>query len=167
MSDPTRERSRSPEPGTGGAGGDGGDEPNHHHHHHDPQGGGGDDTGGDDGVDGIKLYVGNLDYATDETKLRNEFGAFGTVTDVFLPVERGTQRPRGFGFVTMKHRTDAENAISKLDQSQLDGRTIRVNESRPKGSGGGGKGGSGFNAAGKEDVRCPCFCCVCVLRLAL
>ena len=44
-----------------------------------------------------RLYVGNLDYATDETKLRDEFGQFGTVTDVFLPVERSTQRPRGFG----------------------------------------------------------------------
>jgi RNA recognition motif-containing protein len=141
MSDPPRERSRSPEPG-------GGDD-NNHHAASDPQGGGDD---GGDAVDGIKLYVGNLDYATDEAKLRSEFGAFGTVTDVFLPVERGTQRPRGFGFVTMKHRSDAENAISKLDQSQLDGRTIRVNESRPKGSGGGG-GRSGFNAAGKEDVR--------------
>jgi len=91
------------------------------------------------------------------------------VSEVFLPVERGTQRPRGFGFVTMETREAAENAISKMDQSQLDGRTVRVNESRPKGSappaggGGGGSGGGarplgpggagGFNAAGKEDVK--------------
>ncbi|GAX27224.1 poly(U)-binding-splicing factor PUF60 [Fistulifera solaris] len=103
-------------------------------------------------AEGIKLYIGNLDYATDEAKLRQEFSAFGTVTDVFLPTERGTSRPRGFGFVTLATREAAEEAISKMDQSQLDGRTIRVNESRPKGSGGSG-GGSGFNAAGKPDVK--------------
>jgi hypothetical protein len=89
-----------------------------------------------------------LSTATDEAKLRQEFSAFGTVTDVFLPTERGTSRPRGFGFVTLATREAAEEAISKMDQSQLDGRTIRVNESRPKGS-----GGSGFNAAGKPDVK--------------
>lgn len=93
--------------------------------------------------------------ATDEQKLRDEFGKFGTVTEVFLPVERGTQRPRGFGFVTMADRNSAEQAISKMDQSQVDGRTVRVNESRPKGAskplGPGGSGG--FNASGKEDVK--------------
>lgn len=86
--------------------------------------------------------------------MRDEFSQFGEVTDVFLPVERGTSRPRGFGFVTMKTREAAEDAISKMDQSQLDGRTIRVNESRPKGSkAGGGGGSSGFNSSGKEDVK--------------
>lgn len=97
--------------------------------------------------------------ATDEARLREEFGKFGAVTEVFLPTERATQRPRGFGFVTLQTREAAENAISKLDQSQLDGRTIRVNESRPKGSGpsGGGPrgpgGGSGFNSSGKDEVK--------------
>lgn len=96
--------------------------------------------------------------ATDENRLRDEFGQFGTVTDVFLPMERGTQRPRGFGFVTLSTRAAAENAISKMDQAQLDGRTIRVNESRPKGSAGdrrglGPGGAGGFNSAGKEDVK--------------
>jgi RNA recognition motif-containing protein len=97
--------------------------------------------------------------ATDEQRLRDEFGNFGTVTDVFLPMERGTQRPRGFGFVTLSSRAAAESAISKMDQAQLDGRTIRVNESRPKGErappgrGLGPGGAVGFNAAGKEDVK--------------
>lgn len=94
--------------------------------------------------------------ATDEAKLREEFAQFGTVTDVFLPIERGTQRPRGFGFVTLATREAAESAISKMDQAQLDGRTLRVNESRPKGlrapdAAGGAAGG--FNAAGSEDVK--------------
>jgi RNA recognition motif-containing protein len=99
--------------------------------------------------------------ATDEARLREEFSKFGTVTEVFLPTERSTQRPRGFGFVTLQTREAAENAISKLDQSQLDGRTIRVNESRPKGSGPSGDSGrpsgpggsGGFNSGGKEEVK--------------
>ena len=94
--------------------------------------------------------------ATDENRLREEFSQFGTVTEVFLPTERGTSRPRGFGFVTLSTRDAAEKAISKMDQAQLDGRTIRVNESRPKGErrGGMGPGGAGsFNAAGKEEVK--------------
>jgi cold-inducible RNA-binding protein len=143
-----RERSRSPDGGDGG----------HQQQDHDQHNGGDDDNGnnGDDGgpTDGVKLYVGNLDYATDQEKLKEEFSQFGTVTDVFLPVEKGTQRPRGFGFVTLSERSAAENAISKMDQSQLDGRTIRVNESRPKGTSGplGPGGHGGFNSAGKEEV---------------
>jgi cold-inducible RNA-binding protein len=132
-----RDRSRSPDPPANG-----GD---------DYQGGGGGGGSSDPTGDEVKLYVGNLDYATNEKKLREEFGQFGEVTDVFLPVERSTSRPRGFGFVTMATRAAAESAISKLDQAQVDGRTIRVNESRPKGEGP-SRGGSGFNAAGKEEV---------------
>lgn len=108
--------------------------------------------------------------ATDEPRLREAFGEFGNVTDVFLPMERGTSRPRGFGFVTFADRTAAEAAIAKMDQSQLDGRTIRVNESKPRGEGpadfsrGGGGGGGrgaalgpggvgGFNPQGREEVK--------------
>lgn len=156
-----RERSRSPDPASSGGGGGADDHNNSNNNHNETSNGGGGGGGNEPSGDEIKLYVGNLDYATDETKLRDEFGQFGTVTDVFLPVERGTSRPRGFGFVTMGNRASAESAISKLDQSQLDGRTIRVNESRPKGesapggaAGGGGRGGGGgFNAAGNADVR--------------
>mmetsp|Transcript_10346 Transcript_10346/g.19353 ORF Transcript_10346/g.19353 Transcript_10346/m.19353 type:complete len:364 (+) Transcript_10346:85-1176(+) len=125
--------------------------------------GGGDDYhthdngGGDSGVQEVKLYVGNLDYDTNENKLREVFSAFGTVTDVFLPTERGTQRPRGFGFVTLAGRPAAEEAIAKMDQAQLDSRTIRVNESRPRGEGaddGRGPGGrGGFNPTGAENVK--------------
>ena len=80
------------------------------------------------------------------------------MTDVFLPMDRGTSRPRGFGFVTLADRASAEAAISKMDQSQLDGRTIRVNESKPRGEGpadrGLGPGGKGgFNPSGREEVK--------------
>mmetsp|Transcript_17963 Transcript_17963/g.40811 ORF Transcript_17963/g.40811 Transcript_17963/m.40811 type:complete len:345 (-) Transcript_17963:650-1684(-) len=116
----------------------------------------GDDAGGKSEEES-KLYVGNLSYDTNEERLREEFGNFGTVTDVFLPMERGTGRPRGFGFVTMSTLAAAQESISKLDQSQLDGRTIRVNESKPRGEGfGGGRGGGpggGFNAAGASEVK--------------
>jgi len=124
-------------------------------------------SGGGEDSEGVKLYVGNLDYSTDEPKLRESFGEFGNVKDVFLPMDRMTSRPRGFGFVTFDDRAAAESAISKMDQSQLDGRTIRVNESKPRGEGpadfarGGGRGGAGlgpggvggFNPQGHDEVK--------------
>ncbi len=73
-------------------------------------------------------------------------------------MQRDTQRPRGFGFVSIAGRDAAEKAISAMDQSQLDNRTIRVNESRPRGEGpadqGRGPGGrGGFNSQGRSDVK--------------
>jgi RNA recognition motif-containing protein len=75
-------------------------------------------------------------------------------------MERGTQRPRGFGFVTLATRKAAEEAISKMDQAQLNGRMIRVNESKPRGEGpadrdrGIGPGGAGgFDAVGNKEVK--------------
>merc|ERR1719410_2819991 len=152
----SRSRSRSPDRNDNQHEGDNGNSG-------PPQDQGGDNGGGDE----VKLYIGNLDYSTDENRLREEFSNFGTVTDVFLPMERGTNRPRGFGFVTLSTRKAAEDAISKMDQSQLDGRTIRVNESKPRGQGpsefrGGGRGGDSnfgpggggnFNPSGKEEVK--------------
>ena len=103
-------------------------------------------------------FKSNVCIATDENRLREEFSSFGTVTDVFLPMDRASNRPRGFGFVTLSTRKSAEDAIAKMDQSQLDGRTIRVNESKPRGEGPprggmGPGGGGGFNSAGKEEVK--------------
>jgi len=74
---------------------------------------------------------------------------------VYLPKDRDSNRPRGFGFVTYLNRSSAEEAINKLDQTQLDGRTIRVNESRPRGEGGarGPPGGGSFNASGRDVVK--------------
>ena len=92
--------------------------------------------------------------ATDENKLRDTFGGFGNVTDIFLPVHRDSGRPRGFGYVSFETRAAAEEAISKMDQTELDSRTIRVNESRPKGEDGdfrspGGRGAGGRGAGGR------------------
>ena len=94
--------------------------------------------------------------ATDENKLRKAFGEFGKVTDVFLPIDRESSRPRGFGFVSFETRAAAEEAISKMDQTELDSRTIRVNESRPKGDDGNSRssgGLGGFNPTGAADVK--------------
>jgi len=107
--------------------------------------------------EGVKLYVGNLSYSTDESRLRDEFGRFGGITDVFLPLDKFSSRPRGFGFVSFETREAAEEAISKMDGTELDGRVIKVNEPRPRGEGGGGGRGSGRGYGGsnsnKEEIK--------------
>ena len=100
----------------------------------------------------VKLYLGNLSYDTDEARIQEKFREAGTVNEVFLPIDRQTQRVRGFGFCTMANRSDAEKAIQMFDGSDLDGRMIKVNESKPKGQGGPGGQGS-FNSSGAAEVK--------------
>jgi RNA recognition motif-containing protein len=89
----------------------------------------------------LKIYVGNLSFDTSEDGLRNAFAAHGEVEDVALITGRDTGRPRGFAFVTMPDSA-ARNAIDAMNGQDLDGRTLNVNEARPKtGRGGGGGGG--------------------------
>lgn len=92
------------------------------------------DSGGGGGQPhaSVALYVGNLDYGTTEDGLHGEFSKFGPVVSVSIPIDRSNNRPKGYGFVTMANRQDAEDAIVKLDQSEFQGRTIRVSESRPR-----------------------------------
>merc|ERR1719223_1183411 len=162
MSERSKSRSRSRSPGRNGN--SGAPPANGSYQENGGGSGGGDQNYGSNGNMGgqeeVKLYVGNLDYDTNEDALRQEFGNFGEVTDVFLPMERGTQRPRGFGFVTLASRPAAEKAIAEMDQRELHGRTIRVNESKPRGEGpadqgrGFGPGGrGGFNASGRPEVK--------------
>ena len=87
-----------------------------------------------------KIYVGNLPYSATEDELRELFAAHGEVNSVSLVNDRETGRPRGFGFVEMASE-DAEGAIQALDGSQMGGRTLKVNEARPRENGGGGGGG--------------------------
>jgi cold-inducible RNA-binding protein len=92
----------------------------------------------------MKLYVGNLSFSTTEEALQNEFSALGQVEEVAVITDRDTGRPRGFAFVTMNNDSEARAAIESLNGTELDGRTITVNEARPKtGAGGGGGGGRG------------------------
>lgn len=90
-----------------------------------------------------KLYVGNLAFATTEDQIAELFAQFGTVDSVNLITDRDTGRSKGFAFVEMSSREEAQEAISQLDGSSLDGRPLTVNEARPKveRSGGGGFGG--------------------------
>lgn len=85
-----------------------------------------------------KLYIGNLAYRTREEQLRDLFGQYGTVLDVYLPMDRETGRMRGFGFVEMNTDEEAQAAIRALDGYDLDGRQIRVNEAQERAGGGGG-----------------------------
>ena len=85
-----------------------------------------------------KIYVGNLAFSSTEQELRDLFGEHGTVSSVALVTDRETGQPRGFGFVEMEN--GADKAISQLDGKQVGGRTLKVNEARPRESGGGGGG---------------------------
>jgi cold-inducible RNA-binding protein len=91
------------------------------------------------------IFVGNLSFNTKEEELRQLFEPFGQVDRVSILTDRDTGRSRGFGFVEMSNNDDGEKAITALNGSQLGGRTINVNEARPKtdrGSGGGRDRGS-------------------------
>ena len=95
----------------------------------------------------MKIYVGNLSFSSTEESIEAAFAAFGTVSEVHIVTDRETGRPRGFGFVTMASDDDARAAIAAMNGTELDDRTLNVNEARPKREGGGGdRGGSGGGA---------------------
>jgi cold-inducible RNA-binding protein len=90
------------------------------------------------------IFVGNLNFNTSEDELRQLFEAYGQVDRVSIMTDRETGRSRGFGFVEMSSSEDGEKAITALNGSQVGGRTLNVNEARPKperSTGGGGRGG--------------------------
>ena len=84
-----------------------------------------------------KLYVGNLSFKTTEDELRSAFGQFGSVTDVYVAMDKMTGRPRGFAFVTMGTADEAKMAAEKINGVDLGGRALTVNEARPKEEGAG------------------------------
>ena len=86
----------------------------------------------------MKIYVGNMSYSTTEDQLRTKFEEFGAVEEVTIVTDRDTGRPRGFGFVTMTSSDEANAAISALNETDVDGRTVKVNEARPRRDSGGG-----------------------------
>jgi cold-inducible RNA-binding protein len=97
---------------------------------------------------GRKLYVGNLPYETGETELQELFGQCGSVDTVRIMRDVATGRARGFGFVEMSTDEEAQTAIAKLNQYQLGGRALTVNESRPKAEYAGGGFGRSSDAGG-------------------
>ena len=88
-----------------------------------------------------KLYVGGLPYSVTEDKLQEIFSAHGTVESARVITDRFTGRSRGFGFVEMSNEEEAQTAIDSLNGSDLDGRSLTVNEARPQENRGGGGGG--------------------------
>ena len=106
----------------------------------------------------MNIYVGNLPYSATEEDIRALFEPYGQVTRANIVMDRDTGRPRGFGFVEMANDTEANSAIEALNGSQMNGRSLTVNEARPReprgggggfgGGGGGGRGGRGGYGGG-------------------
>jgi cold-inducible RNA-binding protein len=94
-----------------------------------------------------KLFVGNLSFDTTESELKTAFGAHGSVTEINLMMDRATNRPRGFGFVTMSTTEEAQKAMQALNGKQIGGRALTVNVAKPREerAPGGGGGGGGRN----------------------
>jgi RNA recognition motif-containing protein len=100
----------------------------------------------------MKIYVGNLSWQYSEDQLLSTFATHGEVTSATIITDRETGRSKGFGFVEMPSKEQAEAAISALNNAVLDGRNITVNEARPRpqrpNNGGGGGARGGFNNGG-------------------
>src|SRR4051812_48759878 len=92
----------------------------------------------------MNIYVGNLSWNLKDQDLSNLFASHGEVTSAKIVTDKFTGRSKGFGFVEMANDDQAQAAISALNGSEVDGRNIVVNESRPKPEGGGSGGGGGF-----------------------
>ena len=97
---------------------------------------------------GKKLYVGNLSYETDSSELEKMFEPYGTVQSAQVIVDRDTGRSKGFGFVEMGTDAEAQAAIAGLSGKQVGGRSLTVNEAKPKEDRGGGRGGYGGGGRG-------------------
>ena len=95
-----------------------------------------------------KLYVGNLSFNTTDQDLKDMFGEVGPVDSTNIIEDRETGRSRGFGFVEMASKTEAENAIAQLDGKEVDGRNLKVNEAKPRENGGGRGGRGGYGGGG-------------------
>ncbi len=104
-----------------------------------------------------KLFVGGLAFSTTEDSLRAAFATVGTVASCAIIIDRETGRSKGFGFVEMSSEDEAKKAIETFDNKELDGRSVRVNEAKPRedrprregfganrGAGGGDRGGKSF-----------------------
>ena len=96
----------------------------------------------------MKLYVGNLSFSTTEDDLQQLFSQVGSVESASMVTDRDTGRSRGFAFVEMASKAEGEAAIAKFNGSELDGRSLTVNEAKPRENRGGGFGGGGGRGGG-------------------
>jgi RNA recognition motif-containing protein len=95
-----------------------------------------------------KLYVGNLSFRVTSEDLQEYFAGAGTVESANIVMDRETGRSRGFGFVEMASEEDANNAIAQFNGQEYDGRSMVVNEARPREDGGGNRGGGNRGGGG-------------------
>ena len=79
-----------------------------------------------------KLYVGNLDFGVDDKKLNDLFSKFGKIEEAIVIKDRFSGRSKGFGFVTFLEDSDADKAVSEMNEKEIEGRKIKVNEAKPK-----------------------------------
>ena len=100
-----------------------------------------------------KLYVGNLPYEVGETELQELFARAGSVESVTVMRDQATGRPRGFAFVEMGSDEEAQHAIRELNASEVGGRSLTVNEARPKAAGGGGGFSGGHSHRRRSEPR--------------
>ena len=98
----------------------------------------------------MKIYVGNLNYDTNDETLMTLFKEFGEVESAKVITDKYSGRSRGFGFVEMPESGDAQKAIEALNGREVDGRSLKVNEARPKGEGGGRGGGDRGGGGGRD-----------------
>jgi cold-inducible RNA-binding protein len=94
----------------------------------------------------MRIYVGGIPYSTDSEGLRSLFAQMGEVGEATVVEDRYSGQSKGFGFVEMPNAAEAQQAISKYNGYQMDGRSLTVNEAKPRedrGGGGGGRGGYG------------------------
>src|SRR6266542_6594850 len=102
------------------------------------------------------IFVGNLDFGATESSIRSLFEPYGSVERVNLITDRDTGRSRGFAFVEMTDSAEADRAIAGLNGMNVDGRTLNINEARPKSDGGGrGFGGGGGSFRGGRSSSGP------------
>jgi len=113
------------------------------------------------GINTMNIYVGNLPHKATEDEIRKAFEEFGQVTEVRLIMDKFSGESKGFGFVEMPSKAEAEKAIEEMNSKELMGRVLNVNEARPKtdrgggrrGSFGGGRGGGGRDRSGRSGGR--------------
>ncbi len=101
----------------------------------------------------MNIYVGNLPYKFSNEQLRDLFTEFGEVRSANVIIDRATNQSKGFGFVEMADKGQAETAIKSLNDRPIEGRNLRVNEARPRENGGGGGGFGGGPGAGGRPPR--------------
>jgi len=99
----------------------------------------------------MNIYVGNLSFDVSDEEIRQAFEAYGEVSSVNIITDKYSGQPRGFGFVEMPDKAEAQTAIENLNGKDLSGRPLNVNEARPRADRGGRPGGRGGGGRGRSD----------------